>query len=654
MNDRLYDYERDFAKIAIEKIQNKFFFAEIPTGGGKSVISADIAETLAKQGKKVIISTYTNQLAREIALILQNKNPKITPKFDGSIRSGLAVGKGNYFDTEKITPEIRELFLNPVEFDIYIDSLEGMDGYYYLFDTLFESVSVDKDNQEIIKRLISADGRDKRKDYMTDIGDYDIAVTNHSYFLYKAYQNDFNFKEYAVIFDEADKLLESAESVLTSNFSVSRLKNLSEMLLRYLAPRRSERGYKAGINHIAYIRRICAEVIRNYTNKTKSGEYYRKESLTATAIIRSLASLASTAELHRAEKFIKNNIKTPLAGLFVEELSELGYVKSKQADIRVYCSSSGEPSLHFLRKNIAGELYYRFWSNIEGCLGMSATLTVGTDRDETRNYIYSRLGFNYISAVAKNIEERLRELENSSLKEDETNKEADKLKANLKDLAEQAKRIKGKMDTVYVMSPCFKSSQADIFICGPKFPPPAVSRQGINHLWTEECSKIIKDTWDGKNSLVLTGSFEEVNILSGFLAEWGVPVIKAEPGKSSYFKVKEFKEKGGVLIGTRNYGTGIDLPGKEVERLYITKLPFPILNSRRFLELKEKRKDGGNFRNINEMLLSLRQYLGRLIRTPKDTGKIYILDSRLYNRDYHRRLIPILKNYGTLKDKKIK
>ena len=55
---RLYKYQQDFKEIAMKKMQSKFFFAEIPTGAGKSVISADIAETFAKEGKKVIISLF--------------------------------------------------------------------------------------------------------------------------------------------------------------------------------------------------------------------------------------------------------------------------------------------------------------------------------------------------------------------------------------------------------------------------------------------------------------------------------------------------------------------------------------------------------------------------------------------------------------------
>ena len=613
---RLYKYQRDFKEIAIKKMRNKFFFAEIPTGAGKSVISADIAETFAKEGKKVIISTYTNQLAKEIFDVLKNKNPKIKP-FDTSVTSSITVGKSNYIDTDKME-EIRELFVNPSELADYVKKIENKDGYYYLFDTLFDNVSIAEDNRLIVKNVAKQTG--KRKDYMTDIGEVDISVTNHAYLIYKTYDNGFNINDYIVIFDEADKIFESAESVLTSSFSVFRLKNLSDMLLKNLVGKK-EKGYASAVKNLFYIRKVCKRIISEYSNSKCVGEYYDKTNVVGLAIVRNLTELLERPEVKRAEKFLKT-LSTTISNLLLNEISELYALRSKQADVRIYCSPErGYPTLHFLKKNIAGELFFKFWNRLDGCLGMSATLTTGEDA-ASRNYIYYRLGFEIKTQDASIME-----------------------------------KVRNKEHIVYIMPRVFKKEQANIFLCKKNYPAPVIKEgieSRINPKWAEELSKIIIQTNENKNTLVLTGSFEEVDLIAKNLKERGINnAIVAERGKSSYQKVREFKEKGGILIGTRNYGTGLDLPGKELSKLYITKLPFPVMNSRRFLDIKEKSQIQGFFIGKREMILNLRQYIGRLIRTNRDVGDIYILDSRMWNIKYFHAVRRIFENYGIIKNKLI-
>ncbi len=610
---RLYDYQENFKKIAMKKMQNKCFFAEIPTGAGKSVISADIAETYAKQGKKVIISTTTNHLSKEIADLLANKNPKIS--FDNSITSSLSIGKSNYFNVDKINDEIKALFIDPKQIDGYLESIKGKSGYWYLFDTMFENVEVEEDNKKIIRSLTEEDER--RKPYMTDIGECDISVTNHSYLLFKTYNGNFNINDYIVVFDEAHAILESAESAFTSSFSVYRLKNLIDMAIRHIIDKK-EKGFPAGIKNLFYVKKFCNKILSQYSNGVCVGEYYAKDSVIAASIMRELGELLSRVELRRAEKFVKT-LNIPISNLFVSEVNELHALKSKQSDVRIYCSPQrGYPTMHFLKRNIASQLFFHFWAKLDGCLGMSATLTAGDD-DAGRNYIYSRLGFNVKT-------------------KDE--------KANAS--------VENKKDAVYIMPRIFSVKQANIYAVKKNYPAPTINKNKkesvINNKWAESCALTITNTNNGENALVLTGSFEEVDLIAKHLEARGVKnLIVAERGKSAYSKVKIFKEKGGILIGTRNYGTGLDLPGKQLTKLYITKLPFPVMNSRRFLDIKEKSDAQAFFIGKREMILNLKQWLGRLIRTSEDKGDIYILDSRMWDDKYFLSVKKTLERYGILK-----
>ena len=76
---------------------------------------------------------------------------------------------------------------------------------------------------------------------------------------------------------------------------------------------------------------------------------------------------------------------------------------------------------------------------------------------------------------------------------------------------------------------------------------------------------------------------------------------------------------------------GIDLKGKELEKLYIGKLPYPVLGLK-YLFMQENGIKTYPLM-VNGMLFNLKQWKGRLIRTTEDKGDVYILDSRMYKKD---------------------
>jgi len=92
--------------------------------------------------------------------------------------------------------------------------------------------------------------------------------------------------------------------------------------------------------------------------------------------------------------------------------------------------------------------------------------------------------------------------------------------------------------------------------------------------------------------------------------------------------IRNFIKMGGILVATRNYGTGISLNGKLLEVLYIAKLPYPIVTSKKWLDLKEKGTALFWLYFNNEMFTQLRQYFGRLQRTSDDFGEIHLMDAR--------------------------
>ena len=101
-----------------------------------------------------------------------------------------------------------------------------------------------------------------------------------------------------------------------------------------------------------------------------------------------------------------------------------------------------------------------------------------------------------------------------------------------------------------------------------------------------------------------------------------------------------------VLLATRSFWQGVDVVGEALSCLVIHKLPFgfpgdPILEAR--LEyLQQQGCDPFWEYQVPSAIITLRQGLGRLIRSGQDRGALCILDSRLLTRSYGRAFLESL------------
>jgi ATP-dependent DNA helicase DinG len=97
-----------------------------------------------------------------------------------------------------------------------------------------------------------------------------------------------------------------------------------------------------------------------------------------------------------------------------------------------------------------------------------------------------------------------------------------------------------------------------------------------------------------------------------------------------------------VLLATRSFWEGIDLPGEDLSLVVLDKMPFPTpndpLHSAR-MRLLDQESEGSSFGDymLPLMTLTLKQGFGRLIRRATDRGVVAILDERLSSKGYGRR-----------------
>lgn len=90
-----------------------------------------------------------------------------------------------------------------------------------------------------------------------------------------------------------------------------------------------------------------------------------------------------------------------------------------------------------------------------------------------------------------------------------------------------------------------------------------------------------------------------------------------------------------ILVGSKSFWEGVDVPGGALRLVIISKLPFPQYNDP-IIKARERLAGPRAFNDVQlvDMLIDLRQGVGRLIRTRDDRGCVAILDSRVWDKSY--------------------
>ncbi|MEZ4725806.1 MAG: helicase C-terminal domain-containing protein [Caldilineaceae bacterium] len=142
----------------------------------------------------------------------------------------------------------------------------------------------------------------------------------------------------------------------------------------------------------------------------------------------------------------------------------------------------------------------------------------------------------------------------------------------------------------------------------------------------------------GGRTLVLFTSYAQLrttaDAIRSELDRAGITVL--EHGTSSRTRLlREYRRlEKAVLLGTRSFWEGVDLPGDELRCLLIVRLPFavpsdPIVAARS----RDLENSFGDYM-LPDAILRFRQGFGRLIRRATDRGVVVLLDSRLWRKEY--------------------
>ena len=191
-------------------------------------------------------------------------------------------------------------------------------------------------------------------------------------------------------------------------------------------------------------------------------------------------------------------------------------------------------------------------------------------------------------------------------------------------------------------SPFDYSAQCRLYL--PAMLPDPRSSEFAEHLLVEAIKLI--NACQGRTFFLFTShhAMEKVYPVLSELIDY--PILK-QGQRPKHELIDQFNKLGNsVLLGTSSFWEGVDVKGSNLSCVIIDKLPFaspddPVLKAR----LKRMEQNGQNpfmHYQLPQMIIALKQGIGRLIRDENDKGIVMIADSRLKTKAYGKRAMSSL------------
>lgn len=199
---------------------------------------------------------------------------------------------------------------------------------------------------------------------------------------------------------------------------------------------------------------------------------------------------------------------------------------------------------------------------------------------------------------------------------------------------------------VQIGSPFDYKKQMEVYVM-QAMPDPGTPKyeEALVH-WIE---RVLKYT-EGKAFVLFTSYKVMRNVaeaMEDYFDEMGWRLLVQGDGTPRHKMVEIFrKDTHSVLFGTDSFWAGVDVPGEALSNVIVTRLPFsvpdhPVVQSK----IEAIEAEGGNAfmdYSVPEAVIKLRQGVGRLIRSEKDSGVVVILDNRVVTKRYGKMFLKAL------------
>jgi DNA polymerase-3 subunit epsilon/ATP-dependent DNA helicase DinG len=181
----------------------------------------------------------------------------------------------------------------------------------------------------------------------------------------------------------------------------------------------------------------------------------------------------------------------------------------------------------------------------------------------------------------------------------------------------------------------FDYESSTLFFIVDDIPEP--NEQGYQQLVAQGMAELFRAT-EGR-ALALFTSYSQLRAtlraIKASLAQAGITVQAQGEGISRAQLLEDFRTgERRVLLGTRSFWEGVDVPGDPLSCLAIAKIPFSVPTDPVFAARAETFEQPFHDFAVPETILRFLQGFGRLIRTRDDRGVVACFDKRLLTKSY--------------------
>ncbi|WP_207706823.1 ATP-dependent DNA helicase [Alkaliphilus pronyensis] len=428
---------------------------------------------------------------------------------------------------------------------------------------------------------------------------YHFQICNHNYYLADLLKRKDGRRSLlpdyqAVIIDEAHKLMDAANQMYGTNINEHEINHFMKKISPTHSKKKSQKELKNLTSEVMALNQMffdaLTEQIPGNAFSDDTEKYPTAITLRMMKLLRKMVFTIHeiSKKMSYTERQFLIDLKTVLDGLKVFLLDKSIYWMENP-------KAKGQRMLSSIPKNISDELGQDLWTAKKSMILTSGTLAV----DDDFSYIKHQLGMKSV------VDFKVKELTKSSP---------------------------------------YKYEENCLIYIPNRMPFPNTDNEEYIQAISREISNLI-DASNG-HALVLFTSYKPLRLVFQQVKEMQVnrQLIAMNRGRNT--AIDEFKNsQNAVLFATGSMWEGVNIPGDVLSHLIIVKLPFPIPDPISDYE-KSLYQDMNEYLKsvlIPQMLIKLRQGVGRLIRSETDTGVISILDVRASdNGRYHQDVLDAL------------
>ncbi len=628
----LPDYERRPEQLQMAKAvgaaieENKHLVAEAGTGVGKSLAYlVPFIIYAAETNEKVVISTNTKTLQNQL---YQKDLPFLRKALNIDFNYALCLGSENYLCVRRLNNDYTPTLFDR---DVHFKQLRKIAAWSNKTETGIKSEldfiprqevwsAVCRESDLCLGKKCPQQGscfyrKAKKKEKVSH-----ILITNHALFFTNLASGGQVLPAFgAVVFDEAQTLEDVATSYLGFEVSNTKIKYLFDSIYNPNTQKGMLSKFK-GINGDT-----AGRIEKNLPEARHTYETFFHE-------IGGIFGRQSATKRIRTKSVVANHLAEPLKKLktSIGELLDYTDDEEEEALIKSYVKKCSDLSLGLdiiLDQKRSGHVYW---------------IEVAATRRGVRYSLFAS-PIEIAEELDKQLFRKVRPvvLTSATLA---INNSFDFIKSRLG--LKEARQTR-------VGSPFNYRDNALLYTPGTIEDPNDEFELFLRHL-LDEIKKII-DIMKGRIFILFT-SYRMLNtVYEELKASYADINLMRQGERPRYALLEDFKKNpSSVLLGTTTFWQGIDVPGKPLECVILTKLPFlvpgdPITEARMEL-IQERGKNPFIEYQVPQAIMMFKQGFGRLIRTKRDRGVVAVLDPRVKTRYYGKVFLRSLPECGYVSD----